>query len=204
MTSSSWRARIGCVVALSMLLAPLAALAHPHVWIDYAASAQLERGKLVAVREEWTFVRKFPFSLVGDFSDAPTSGPMDPKHTTLIYEQAFSSLKGANYFTHVFADGKPVTTGEAREFSVSIEDKHMVYRFLVPLTKPVDAKTAKLVVGVWDETFFVDFSAKRNTPPLTITGGDGATHTCSAASFEDHDHPIFGGMVIPTASRISC
>ena len=183
------------------MLSSLHAVAHPHVWIDYAATAQLNERKLVAIREEWVFVKQFPFSLVGDFSDAPASGPMDPKHTAIIYKQAFSSLRGANYFTHVFVDGKPVAVGDARDFAVSIEDKHIVYRFLVPLSQPVDAKAAKVVMGIWDDTFFVDFES-RNAHPLEISGN--GARVCTSSSFEDHDHPIYGGLVTPTASRISC
>jgi ABC-type uncharacterized transport system substrate-binding protein len=190
--------------AVAALLVSCRAAAHPHVWIDYTATAQMNGSKIVAIREEWVFTKKFPFSIVGDFSDAPTSGPMDPKHTALIYKQAFSSLKAANYFTHVYAGGKAVETGEARDFAVAIENKNMVYRFLVPLSKPVDVAAggaSKVVVGVWDDSFFVDFASKGGKP--VQFGGNGA-QACTAENFQDRDHPIFGGMVIPTASKLSC
>ena len=82
------RLALPAFLALSAMLVPISVLAHPHVWIDYAATAQMSKDKIVAVREEWTFVKKFPFSLVGDLSDAPISGPMDPKHTAIIRSTA--------------------------------------------------------------------------------------------------------------------
>lgn len=157
--------------------------------------------KVTGIRETWTFTRVFPFSLVGDFSDAPTSGPMDAKHTAIIWKQAFSSLKGADYFTHVYANGKPLAVGEAREFNVAIEDKHMVYRFLVPLKSSVDAKALNVTVGIWDETFFVDFESVQHRP-IELDGA--GSHDCTAESFEDRDHPIFSGLLTPRASKISC
>jgi ABC-type uncharacterized transport system substrate-binding protein len=106
-----------------------------------------------------------------------------------------------NYFTHVFVDGKDIGVGEARDFSVATENHHMVYRFLVPLNKPVDAKKSKVVIGIWDDSFFVDYQSKGSQP--VAFEGKGAS-VCKSATFEDRDHPIFGGMVTPTASKVSC
>jgi ABC-type uncharacterized transport system substrate-binding protein len=189
------------LAALALMSISLHAVAHPHVWIDYSATAQMTGSKITAIRETWTFTKTYPFSLVGDFSDAPTSGPMDAKHTALIYKQAFSNLRTVNYFTHVFANGKEAPVGEARDFAVAVEDKHMVYRFLVPLNKPVDVKASKVTVGIWDDSFFVDFNARG---PQPVTLDETAARTCSATRFDDRDHPIFSGMVTPIASKISC
>jgi ABC-type uncharacterized transport system substrate-binding protein len=91
--------------------------------------------------------------------------------------------------------------GEACNFSVSIEQGHVVYRFLLPLVKPVDFKRERVTLGVWDDTFFVDFESAAQ-PVLTLSGG--SPGNCKAVAFGDRDHPIFGGSVIPQASRLSC
>jgi ABC-type uncharacterized transport system substrate-binding protein len=177
------------------------AAAHPHVWIRYAVTAQTKDHKLTAINETWVFSKGFPVSLVGDFSDAPTSGPLDPKHTALIYEQAFQALRNADYFTHVFVNGKAMPVGEAKNFSVAIEDHQMVYRFLVPLKTPVDMRRAPVEVGIWDDTFFVDFEAA-SAQPLALD--EASSHACRVSSFEDKAHPIFGGSILPRTSRIAC
>ncbi|MDN7184099.1 DUF1007 family protein [Caballeronia sp. SEWSISQ10-4 2] len=188
-----------CVLLLAAL--PASARAHPHVWINYSMVAQTQGTLLVAVQETWTFSKGFPFSMVGDFSSMPKSGPLNASYTATFKAQAFSSLKGADYFTHVFADGKAAALGEPRDFSVGIEDGHVVYRFLMPLVKPVDVKRARVTLGVWDDTFFVDFE---NAAQPMLTLSTGKPGTCRTEPFEDHDHPIFGGTLFPQASRLLC
>lgn len=188
-----------CALLLAGLAAP--AQAHPHVWINESMVAQTRGTLLVAVQETWAFSKGFPFSMIGDFSSMPKSGPLNASYTATFKAQAFASLKGADYFTHVFADGKAVALGEPHDFSVAIEEGHIVYRFVMPLVKSVDIKRARVSLGVWDETFFVDFE---NTAQPALTLGAGSPGTCKAEPFEDHDHPIFGGTLFPHASRLSC
>nr|WP_279616277.1 DUF1007 family protein [Caballeronia sordidicola] len=187
--------------ALPLAAIPSLSQAHPHVWINYSIVAQTEGTQLVAMQQTWTFSKGFPFSLVGDFSGMPSSGPLNANYTATFKAQAFSSLKSSDYFSHVFVDGKPSVVGEARNFSVCIEQGHVVYRFLLPLLKPVDFKRERVTLGVWDDTFFVDFEGA--TQPV-VTFGMGSSSKCKAAAFEDHDHPIFGGTVFPQASKLSC
>jgi ABC-type uncharacterized transport system substrate-binding protein len=200
---SRWFHRYLLPACCALLLAalPASVQAHPHVWINYSMVAQTQGTLLVAVQETWTFSKGFPFSMVGDFSSMPKSGPLNASYTATFKAQAFSSLKGADYFTHVFADGKAVALGEPRDFSVGIEDGHVVYRFLMPLGKPVDVKRARVTLGVWDDTFFVDFENAAQPMPTLSAGKPG---TCRAVPFEDHDHPIFGGTLFPQASGLSC
>jgi ABC-type uncharacterized transport system substrate-binding protein len=190
---------VWCALPLAAL--PAAAQAHPHVWINYSMVAETQGTQLVAMQQTWIFSKGFPFSLVGDFSHMPKSGPLNADYTATFKAQAFSLLKSSDYFTHVFVDGKAVPVGDARNFSVSIEQGHVVYRFLLPLLKPVDFKRERVTLGVWDDTFFVDFESAAQ-PVLTL--GAGSPVNCRAAAFEDHDHPIFGGSILPQASRLSC
>jgi ABC-type uncharacterized transport system substrate-binding protein len=187
--------------ALPLTALPALTQAHPHVWINYSMVAQTQGTLLVAMQQTWIFAKGFPFSLIGDFSGMPKSGPLNANYTATFKAQAFSMLKSSDYFTHVFVDGRTIAVGEARNFSVSIEQGHVVYRFLLPLVKPVDIKRERATLGVWDDTFFVDFESAAQ-PLLTL--GAGSPGKCKAASFEDHDHPVFGGSVFPQASRLSC
>ena len=187
--------------AAMLLVAMAPANAHPHVWIDYAAVAQMHGSTLYAVQERWVFSKGFPVPIVGDMTGMPKSGPVGDKYTTVFKQQAFNTLKGAGYFTQVFAGGKPLAVAEARNFSVSIDKGRVVYDFLVPLAAPVDVKHAKVQLGVWDETFFVDFEG---TPAPAVSFDTHAPKTCKAQSFEDHEHAIFGGSIFPVASLLTC
>lgn len=186
-----------CVLAA----APLAA--HPHVWITYASVALTHGSTLNAVQEKWTFSQGFPVSLVGDLADMPKAGALGPKYVGIFKQQAFDSLKGAGYFTHVFVDGKPARFGEPRNFAVAINNGRIVYTFELPLADNVDLKLAQVQLGIWDETFFVDFQppAKGASPVVFDTA---APTTCTAQSFEDKVHPIFGGAIYPLSVKLAC
>jgi len=181
--------------------APLAA--HPHVWITYESVARMNGSSLDAVQEKWTFSQGFPVSIVGDLKDMPKSGPLGPKYIRIFRQQAFDSLKGADYFVHVFIDGKAARFGEVRDFAVSIEGGRIVYTFVLPLADKVDVKFAQVQLGTWDETFFVDFQApSRNGAPVVFDAT--AQKNCTAQPFEDKVHTLFGGAISPLSTRLSC
>ncbi|ACD18646.1 ABC-type uncharacterized transport system periplasmic component-like protein [Paraburkholderia phytofirmans PsJN] len=184
-----------------LVAAPLAA--HPHVWITYASVAQMHGSTLNAVQEKWTFSQGFPVSIVGDLADMPKAGSLGPRYVNIFKQQAFDSLKGADYFTHVFVDGKPVRFGEPRNFAVSIDDGRIVYTFELPLADKVDVRLAQVQLGIWDETFFVDFQP----PPkgaLPVVFDAAAPKTCTAQPLEDKAHPIFGGTIYPLSVKLAC
>ncbi|WP_084534202.1 DUF1007 family protein [Paraburkholderia dilworthii] len=193
--------RAVAAACFSVAAAPLAA--HPHVWITYASVARMDGSALSAVQEKWTFSQGFPVSVVGDLTGMPKSGPLSPKYTRIFRQQAFDSLKGTGYFTHVFVDGKAAHFGEVRDFAVSIEGGRIVYTFVLPLADKVDLKRAQVQLGIWDETFFVDFQAlSKSGAPIVFDAT--AEKTCTAQAFEDKVHAIFGGAIFPLSTRLSC
>lgn len=186
-----------CVLAV----APVAA--HPHVWITYSSVASMRGSTLNAVQEKWIFSRGFPVSIVGDLADMPKAGPLGPKYVGIFKQQAFDSLKGAGYFTHVFVDGKPARFGEPRNFAVSIDDGRIVYTFELPLADKVDLRLGQVQLGVWDETFFVDFQPpSQSASPVGFDAA--APTTCTAQPLEDKVHAIFGGAIYPLSVKLAC
>ncbi len=187
-------------LATVVWLAAQTAYAHPHVWINYALSVDMRGTAIVAVNETWIFSRGFPVAIAG-LSELPASGPLNAAQTQLFWEQAFSSLEDADYFTHLFVDGVPLRFGVASNFRVAIENGRLVYRFSLVPQQAVDATRAKVQLGVWDESFFVDYepSGARH-----VTLGAGASQTCKTHDFDDDKHPIFGGAVVPVATSIAC
>lgn len=186
-----------CAVAA----APLAA--HPHVWITYASVARMDGSTLGAVQEKWTFSQGFPVSIVGDLTGMPKSGPLGPKYIRIFRQQAFDSLKGADYFTHVFVDRKAAHFREVRDFAVSIEGGRIIYTFVLPLADKVDVKLAQVQLGIWDETFFVDFQAPSKSGAPVVFDAT-AEESCTVQPFEDKVHTIFGGAISPLSTRLSC
>ena len=194
------RAWLHIVLGAAMWLAAQAAYAHPHVWIKYSLTVDMRGSAIVSVNETWIFSRGFPVAIAG-LSELPASGPLNAAQTQLFWEQAFSSLKDTDYFTHLFVDGVSVHFGEATNFRVAMENGHLVYRFSLVPRQTVDVTHAQVQLGVWDESFFVDYEPS-DAPHVTL--GAGAARTCKAQDFDDTKHPIFGGAVVPVATHIAC
>ncbi|CAG9221272.1 ABC-type uncharacterized transport system, substrate-binding protein [Paraburkholderia sabiae] len=186
--------------ALAALVVSGAAAAHPHVWIRYTAHVQMQGKAVIAIAETWRFSEGFPVQLVG-IDTLPDNGPLDAKQTAIFREQAFSSLAGAQYFTRLYADGDAQPLGDPTGFRVSIDHGKLVYTFTLPLKKPVDVTSHKISLGIWDESFFVDYEPD-GANAISIDGR--AASTCTAKPFQDHAHPIFNGIVVPQATALSC
>ena len=177
------------------------AQAHPHVWVDYSVVIQGNGTFVHALKEQWVFAKSFPVAVVIDPASMPKSGPLDAKSTAVFKAQAFNSLKSTNYFTHLYVDGKPTRFGEPRHFAVAIENDKVVYTFVLPLAKPVDLIRHVVEMGVWDESFFVDYQPVASSP---VVFAPEMAALCNAQAYRDQDHPIFGGMVFPTGAKLAC
>jgi len=212
--------------------APLAA--HPHVWITYESVARMNGSSLDAVQEKWTFSQGFPVSIVGDLKDMPKSGPLGPKYIRIFRQQAFDSLKGADYFVHVFIDGKAARFGEVRDFAVSIEGGRIVYYFVHVF---IDGKAARfgevrdfavsIEGGRIVYTFVLPLAETVDVKLAQVQLGTWdetffvdfqapsrngapvvfdatAQKNCTAQPVEDKVHTLFGGAISPLSTRLSC
>ena len=177
-----------------------AAVAHPHVWIAYSAQLQMDGATVTGVAQTWRFTKGFPVKLIG-IDSLPDDGPLDEKQTAVLKQQAFASLAGVSYFSHLFVDGKTQRFLDPNDFHVSIDHGRIEYTFTLKLVTPVTVSGHDVELGIWDDSFFVAYSP--DTQPAITTTGHPAS-TCSTRPFADHAHPIFNGIVVPQATAISC
>jgi ABC-type uncharacterized transport system substrate-binding protein len=193
----SWAAVAGLAVAVM----PRVAVAHPHVWIDYELAVMFEQGRVTALHQEWSFDEDFTAAVMRDIVGGQKVTKLGPAEIAKIEKNAFSNLKNYDYFTHVFVGDGKVGVGEAKDFKARLAGAKLIYDFTVPLAKPVDAKTAPVGFGIWDDTYYVDVGpAEGQAPKLE---GDGSA-ACHATIIEDHQHPIYFGSVFPKTMRVSC
>ncbi len=196
--------RAVALIAISTLTISTPAAAHPHIWVTYRLVSQMSGKKLVALREKWIFGPEFPLASLLPAGDIPVTGSFSARATERLRAQAFASLASDGYFTHVFIDGKPVQMDAPQQFTAAIEKGRLTYSFAIRMAAPVPADQGQLVVGIWDDSFFVDAT------PVSADGGHGAVQfspdarSCQASSYRDNRHAIYGGMVFPIAIRISC
>lgn len=150
-------------------LAPLPALAHPHVWIT--ASAELvyaPDGRVEAVRHRWTFDPAYSaFATQGLEKDA--EGRIGPAALADLARENTESLADSDYFTLLKADGQKQAFDAPREPAMTFENGQTTLSFVLPLKAPAPAKRA-LVFEVYDPTYFVSFSLADGDDVVRLVG----------------------------------
>jgi len=172
--------------------------AHPHVWIENKARLEVADGHLAAIHHHWIFDTFFGDFVINEF-DTDWSGSFDEDEIAAIRDEAFIALAEFSFLTHLRVDGETRRFDEVEGFEAAIEDGLVVYRFTVPLETPVDLAASDVVIGVYDETYYIDV-AWSTQQPLTVEGGV----SCSHRLRDDEANPIYFGMVYPTVAEISC
>ena len=189
------------VLAGTALVAGTArAEAHPHVWVDYQLAVQFEQGKIVALREDWSFDEDFSAAVMHDIVGGKPVKTIGPAENAKIEKNAFSNLKNYGYFTHIFVGAGTTATIEAKGFKARLEGAKLAYSFTVPLAQGVDPKAGPVGIGIWDDTYYVDVGPAKGMKAQL----DGAPASCQSAIIEDHQHPIYFGSVFPTTIRVTC
>jgi len=197
------------VVALLLIgAAGSPAWAHPHVWVDTTVTALVKDGKVVALRQDWSFDEDFTATVLADvrkvngMAAMAQAKPFTPGEMAKLKQDAFSNLKNYNYFTHVWSGAKAVPVGkEVTGFSARMEGERLAYTFTLPLAAPVDVKAGPLAIGVWDDTYYVDVGPATKAPGGVE--GDGSA-ACHSRVVESKEHAIYNGSIYPKMVEITC
>ncbi|PKU23559.1 DUF1007 family protein [Telmatospirillum siberiense] len=194
--------RASAMLALPLCLFAGSAWSHPHVWVDYGLTALFERGRVVALRQEWSFDEDFSASVLSDVAKHHGKGAFSPAEIAALKKSAFSNLRNYDYFNHVWLGDKPLSVDkEVRDFDAGLEGDRLIYRFTVVLSQPADPRAAPIHIGIWDDSYYVDVGPAKGHPPrLEGAGSEG----CRARVGEDKAHPIYFGSVFPPSVQISC
>ncbi|MCW5729221.1 MAG: DUF1007 family protein [Alphaproteobacteria bacterium] len=187
-------------MAGSCLWAARPAAAHPHVWIDADLSFVVRDGKVRALDIVWRFDEFFSAQMLLDF-DRNRDGRLDAAELQALSRQTQASLGEYSFFTHIRHGERRQAVREVNGFRVEVEKGSVVYRFTVPLEEPADPRRSPLVVGLYDETYFVDIAldGKRG---LRLDGE--RIPGCRIDHGERAEEPIYFGSVYPLLTRLSC
>ncbi len=192
--------RIGFLLSFILLTcaAPAPARSHPHIWIDAVATLVFAESKLTEVRIQWTFDDLFSSALRDQF-DPNKTGKFDGKALADLKADAANGLKDFNWFTHLIVGGKKLTVAEGKDFSAAIEGDRVVYRFIVPVSPPVDPAATPVTLSLYDQSFYIDVAlAKEN--PVRIEG----TTPCKTKIVTDKGNPLYYGMFFPQRIDLTC
>jgi ABC-type uncharacterized transport system substrate-binding protein len=173
--------------------------AHPHVWVLYGLSLEMQNRTAVAIDEEWTFTAGFGALMEVDISHYPGNGLLSAPDTATLRRTAFDSLRQVDYFTRVYVHDKPVPLGEPQRFTAAMRDGKLVYSFRRPFTQPVDVSQNPIEIGSWDDEFFVDFEMKKEGIKLV-----GTKASCRVFYTQDPNHAVYYGTYAPLAATVVC
>jgi len=150
------------VAALAML-APAAAIAHPHVFAD----ARLEivagaDGNVQELHNVWRFDEVFSSQVMLDF-DKNTNLVLDPPELEEIGNTVRGSLEEFSYYTTLTQDGKTVAVAKPDVINVDWKDGQLLMFFAIKPAAPMPLK-GKLTFGVYDPTLYasIDFPSDQD------------------------------------------
>ena len=158
------------VLAAALLaLATLPAAAHPHVWVTAKAEIAYADGKVVAVRNVWTFDAAYT-AFVTQGLDANKDGKLTPDELQTLAAENTGNLAEFGYFTKLKVGGKEQAFSEPVEPRMAIEGDSLTLSFRLPLKTPPSQGRGVLALEVYDPTYFVSFGLSEAPDAATLVG----------------------------------
>lgn len=187
-------ARLGFPILLLAGLTPIAARAHPHVWVTMTTELlYAPDGTITGVRHNWKFDDMFSaYATTG--IQAKVKGRFTRQELQPLAQVNVDSLKEYAYFTYARIDGKKQKAAFAApiDYWLDYDPKATVLtlHFTLPFKQPVKAK--QLVVEIYDPEFFIDFAFADNNPVALVN----APAQCAATYDKPHDDNFFSSQTL--------
>jgi ABC-type uncharacterized transport system substrate-binding protein len=171
-------ARLGVIIALmGLALGPGPAMAHPHVFIDYALTVSFNDDAPQAVRMSWTFDEMYSSMLFHDYTSRPRDA-LTPADVRSLRKHAFDDTADYHYFVDLKLNGKPLEVKEVTDFDAQFKNHRMTYSFTVPVRAAAPLARNTLEVDAFDNEFYIDFElAEQNG--VAVEHGEKAAASCA-------------------------
>jgi len=165
-----WRffSTIKCLAPLTLaaaVCAPAPASAHPHVWVTVETEVLYNDNKAITgFRHKWDFDEYYSvFAIQG--LDKNGDGEYDRAELAELAEVNVSSLKDFGYFTFPKLAGTELERERPEDYYLEYDGTKLTLFLTVPLKEPLPAdQSDKLVFGIYDPTFYVDFAFAKEKP----------------------------------------
>jgi ABC-type uncharacterized transport system substrate-binding protein len=160
--------RIAALAGVLTVLASGPALAHPHVFVDYAVTLVLVGDRMTGVRLTWTFDDLFSGFILQEF-DQDRNGVLSPQEVQRIEVKHLAEFKRVGYYTTINVNGNPIPVPDAREFRATVVKSLVSYEFTFPVNVPL-ASTTAIEVWVDDPVYYVAYIPVAVTPKTQTSG----------------------------------
>jgi ABC-type uncharacterized transport system substrate-binding protein len=164
------------IFGLPMLVWPVSARAHPHVFVDVKSELVFDtKGQFTAVRHQWTFDEMFSSYAVQGL-DKDKNGEYSAEELQPLAQINIDSLKEFDNFTFVKVGKDKHSLGQARNYTLSYDKAatKLTLSFELPETQPRVMGKEALSVEVYDPTFYVSFKFVEKDPVKLV----GAPNAC--------------------------
>jgi len=145
---------------LALLLLPVGAGAHPHLFVKPAIGVVAAEGELL-LQVRWEWDELWSSEILFD-CDLDQDGVLDEAETQQVFKYYFSNIEEYAYFMKVRVDGE-VAPVEVRGFQVEVLEERIVrYEFQVPLGCTAEQGVAGLQLDVLfnDDSIYTAFDDK--------------------------------------------
>ncbi|WP_410217891.1 DUF1007 family protein [Paracoccus sp. (in: a-proteobacteria)] len=159
---------IACSALLSVL--PMAAVAHPHVFIDAGLVLDYDNGgALTQVTVEWAYDDFYSLLIIEDLAlDPDGDGILTPDEQEALQGFDADWEEGFDGRLYLGVEERPIALGPPREFEARYEEGRLISRHVRTLAQPLDG-AQPLLIQVYDPEYYVQFSVPQ---PPRINGAD--------------------------------
>ncbi len=145
------------ILGFLLYIAATAAYSHPHTFIDTKVECEFDSYGLKGFWINWTFDPMFTSQLIMDY-DLDRNGAFSKEEIMDLEENAFSNLINYYYFSYITENRKTHRTEVVSDFFSEIKGKDVLYRFFIPYTSKLKEENSRVVLAVYDDTFFCDIA----------------------------------------------
>jgi ABC-type uncharacterized transport system substrate-binding protein len=160
----SWIKPVAAIMAL-ICAGPLAARAHPHVWVTAESEVMFDEHKAITgFKHKWTFDEAYS-SFAVEGVDANHDGVYDREELRELAEVNISSLKEFDYFTFPKLGSQLLQRLPPKDYWLEYHDGKLTLFFTLPLAQPVPAaKIKSFAFAIYDPSYYVDFGLAKEHP----------------------------------------
>jgi ABC-type uncharacterized transport system substrate-binding protein len=133
-----------------------AAMAHPHVTVDYKVTVVILEGKVTAVKHFWTFDALYSAYVLAGQGDKKDGKPTEAEFKKLATANV-ENLDEFGYFSSASLNKVKLAFDKPRDENMGLENNALTLSFTLPLRSPPVIGKEEFKLDVYDPTFFVSF-----------------------------------------------
>ena len=159
------------VTSMAVVTFNLAALAHPHVWID--ARSELifdDSNRLASINHVWRFDEAFS-AFASQGLDEDGDGTLSREELQELAEVNVTSLLEFDYFTFLAVGDAFVEFADPTKYWLEYADGFLTLHYSLPLAQPIIMDGQEVELQVFDPVYFVAIEMNKDESFVLVDQG---------------------------------